>query len=298
MLSFIVDVIIIVTKFSEGAWAIVIILPLGVFALIRLHRQYANEEDELEAGAAQAAEAPILRRHVVIVLVDRLDMATARALQYARTLAPDDLRAVHFDVDIGGDPGAGARNGAASGCPDSRSTSSRCRTVAWPAPPSNWWPMRCADGETECTVLLPRRAYASGWQRFLHDRTADKISAVVSQVPHVSATIIPYNLRGSLALRARRYRSVVEEVRRRPAPRGPGPGLQCRSTGRARRPSPPAGSGPREGRSGRPTGPWPTGRRTASRSRRSTTASGSGWPGGSSRSGSSPRPAPPTSSAC
>ena len=47
----------------------------------------------------EASEAPVLRRHVVVVLVDRLDMATARALQYARTLAPDDLRAVHFDID-------------------------------------------------------------------------------------------------------------------------------------------------------------------------------------------------------
>ena len=53
----------------------------------------------LESGVVEASEAPVLRRHVVVVLVDRLDMATARALQYARTLAPDDLRAVHFDID-------------------------------------------------------------------------------------------------------------------------------------------------------------------------------------------------------
>ena len=41
----------------------------------------------------------MLNRHTVIVLVDRLDMATARALQYARTLHPDELRAVHFALD-------------------------------------------------------------------------------------------------------------------------------------------------------------------------------------------------------
>ena len=46
-----------------------------------------------------AAKAQILRRHVVLVFVDKLDMATARAVQYARTLTPDDLRAVHFAVD-------------------------------------------------------------------------------------------------------------------------------------------------------------------------------------------------------
>ncbi len=223
VLSFIVDVIIILTKFSEGAWAIVIILPLGVFALIRLHRQYAKEEDELEAGAAQAAEAPILRRHVVVVLVDRLDVAAARALQYARALTPDDIRAVHFDVDSAATRALDEewrRLGLSRlpldivEVPDRRLGRAAIELVA----------DAVRDGDTECTVLLPRRAYAFGWQRFLHDRTADKISEVVSQVPHVSATIIPYNLRGSLALRARRYRSVVEEAQASAGPEGPGPG--------------------------------------------------------------------------
>ena len=36
---------------------------------------------------------------MVLVLVDKLDVAAARAIQYARTLTPDELRAVHFDLD-------------------------------------------------------------------------------------------------------------------------------------------------------------------------------------------------------
>ncbi len=78
---------------------IVVVGPLLYLGLIRLHRQYERGGDLLETGAVEASEAPILRRHVVVVLVDRLDMATARAIQYARTLTPDDLRAVHFDID-------------------------------------------------------------------------------------------------------------------------------------------------------------------------------------------------------
>ena len=88
-----------VAKFKEGAWLIFVVGPLLYFGLIRMHRQYAVEDEMLETGVVEATEAPVLRRHVVVVLVDRLDMATARALQYARTLAPDDLRAVHFDID-------------------------------------------------------------------------------------------------------------------------------------------------------------------------------------------------------
>jgi amino acid transporter len=192
-LSFVVDIVIIVTKFTEGAWTIVIILPLGVLALLRLHRQYEEESTELEAGAAAACEAPILRRHVVIVLVNELDMAAARAVQYARTLTPDDLRAVHFDIDnrVATElEQEWSRMGLARlpldiiDCPDRRLGRATLELVA----------DSVADGQTECTILLPRRGFHSAWQRLLHDRTADKIAEIASQVPHVSATIVPYNL--------------------------------------------------------------------------------------------------------
>jgi len=61
-------------------------------------------------------------------------------------------------------------------------------------------------------VLLPRRGFTSAWQRILHDRTADKIATVVSQVPHVAATIVPFNLTSKLARRGRHYREVVNEA--------------------------------------------------------------------------------------
>ncbi|MGP8208196.1 MAG: APC family permease, partial [Acidimicrobiales bacterium] len=99
VLSAAVVVIFAVFKFTEGAWLVVVAGPLLYIVLLRLHSQYAGEAKELEVEAAQACEEPVLRRHVVIVLVDRLDLATARAVQYARALTPDELRAVHFAVD-------------------------------------------------------------------------------------------------------------------------------------------------------------------------------------------------------
>src|ERR1700730_17359554 len=91
--------ILLVTKFFEGAWIVAVVGPPLYYGLIRLHRQYVAEEKQLETGAAAAAEAPVLQRHVVLVLIGQLDMAAARAVQYARTLRPDELRAVHFDID-------------------------------------------------------------------------------------------------------------------------------------------------------------------------------------------------------
>ena len=87
------------TKFVDGAWIVLVLLPLAVLLLLRLHRQYRQEDAELEHEAELAATASILRRHVVLVLIDRLDRSTARAIQYARPPTPDELRAVHIAAD-------------------------------------------------------------------------------------------------------------------------------------------------------------------------------------------------------
>jgi len=211
-LSGLVVLIFAVVKFNEGAWVIVVVGPLLYFGLIRLHRQYDREAVLLETGAVEASEAPILRRHVVVVLVDRLDLATARALQYARTLTPDDLRAVHFDIDSKeareleeewGRLGLARLPLDIIETPDRRIGRAAVELVA----------DATLDGDTECTVLLPRRGYSRVWQRFLHDRTADKIAAVLSQVPHVAATIIPYNLPGRFGEKVRRYGQSVQRAR-------------------------------------------------------------------------------------
>ncbi|HZU79153.1 MAG TPA: OB-fold nucleic acid binding domain-containing protein, partial [Acidimicrobiales bacterium] len=126
---------------------------------------------------------------------DRLDLATARALQYARTLTPDELRAVHFAVD----PRDAAELRSEWGrlglsrlpldiidLPDRRLARGALELAA----------ETIADGSTELTILLPRRGFAAGWRRLLHDRSADRIAAAVSGLPHVNATIVPFQLTG------------------------------------------------------------------------------------------------------
>ena len=202
LLSFVVLLIFVVTKFEEGAWVVVVLMPLGVLVLTRLHRQYVREDEQLEAGASQACEVPVLRKHMVVVLVDRMDLATARAIQYARTLSPDHLRAVHFAVD----PVEAStlehdwsRLGLSRlpldiiDCPDRRLARAALELAA----------QITRDGDTELTMLLPRRGFAAGWRRLLHDRSADRIAAAVGHLPHVNATIVPFQLSGGWRRRAR-----------------------------------------------------------------------------------------------
>ena len=192
-LSFVVLIIIAITKFTHGAWFIIVLVPIMVAALMRLNKQYEGELEELKEGASKAAQAPVLRRHAVIVLIDQLDVAAARAIQYARTLTPDDLRAVHFDMDhiktedlttAWRDLGFSRLPLDIIECSDRRIPRGAAELVATAA----------ADGETEVSVLIPRRNYTHFWHRFLHDHTADSITQTLASIPHCNVTIVPYHL--------------------------------------------------------------------------------------------------------
>jgi amino acid transporter len=192
-LSGLVLAVITITKFMHGAWVIVVLVPVSVVLLLRLNRQYRAEATELEHDARLAATVPILRRHVVLVLVERLDRSTARALQYARTLAPDELRAVHIASDLDRSEELAdewARLGLSRltlelvDCPDRRLPQTLVEVVS----------EVLAGGDTEVSVLLPRRCYRRLWHRLLHDRTAERLAGAVAGLPHANVTFVPYHL--------------------------------------------------------------------------------------------------------
>ncbi len=189
----VVTVVIAITKFTHGAWAIMLLVPVLVFLLVRLNHQYESEKEQLSEGAMEATSLPVLRRHTVLVLLDRLDRSAARAVQYARTLRPDELRAVHIAADPDGAVELMDEWSALPlakfpleivECPDRRIARAALEVVA----------EEVADGRTEVTVLLPRREYQEFWHRFLHDRTSDSIARALSVLPHANVTFVPYHL--------------------------------------------------------------------------------------------------------
>ncbi|MDT5049292.1 MAG: hypothetical protein QOG75_5190, partial [Mycobacterium sp.] len=199
-LSLVVDIIFAVTKFTHGAWVVIASVPVMVALLLRLARQYATEAEELEEGVPFAATARILDRHVVLVLIDQLDLAAARAIQYARTLMPDELRAVHFVLD----PQRAEeladewrRLGLTRIPLELRQCSDRLLERGAIAVTAE----ALADGRTEVSVLLPDRRYPGLLHRILHDRTAEAIAEQVSRLAHANVTRVPYHLGTTLRLR-------------------------------------------------------------------------------------------------
>lgn len=193
LLSAFVDLVFIVTKFLEGAWVVVVLVPVMMYSFIRLHNRYLRESEVLAENAPKLCVAPILKRHVAVVLVERLDLATARALQYARSLMPNELRAVHFVLDS--EEAKSLENSWMElglsrfpldliECPDRRLGRASVQ-LAYDI---------VKDGETELSILIPRRVHDSFARRMLHDRTSERIASLVSEVRNCAATIVPYKL--------------------------------------------------------------------------------------------------------
>ncbi|MFN8106081.1 MAG: amino acid permease [Acidimicrobiia bacterium] len=190
-LCFVVLIIIGVTKFLHGAWLVIVLVPALVLLLTRLNRQYTGEIDVLEADAKAATEAPILAKHTVLVLVDDISRSTARAVQFARSMTPDEIRGLHVAVDVD-DARELAREWSELSlsrmplelvdCPDRRIDRAVLEVVL----------EETAEGDTEVSVLIPRREYSRLWHRLLHDRTSDNIARAIARVPHANATFVPF----------------------------------------------------------------------------------------------------------
>lgn len=84
-------VVVTATKFTEGAWLIVIALPALVLLFERIHREYGRIGERL--GLGKVPEAPHRERSLVIVPVSNLSRLTCEAVNAAVSLG-DEVRAV------------------------------------------------------------------------------------------------------------------------------------------------------------------------------------------------------------
>jgi amino acid transporter len=95
--TFVVLVTLAVTKFLEGAWIVVVVIPLLVAIFVMMHRHYEDVASEL---SLDGLAGPPAMNHTVLVLVGDLHRGVVRALQYARTLAPEAaVRGVYVETD-------------------------------------------------------------------------------------------------------------------------------------------------------------------------------------------------------
>jgi amino acid transporter len=97
VLTGIVMLVFTITKFTEGAWVVLIIIPLMVILFSNIHRHYKNLASDLSLDTI-GTPAPVHRQRVILP-IGGVHRGTLAALRYARTLS-DDITAVHVSIDL------------------------------------------------------------------------------------------------------------------------------------------------------------------------------------------------------
>ncbi len=93
--TLIVAAVILATKFSEGAWIVVILIAFLVVAFSLINRRYAQVSRQLALPEFYRESFP---RHVALVLVPRMHRGTMKAIEYGFRMG-GEVRGIHITFD-------------------------------------------------------------------------------------------------------------------------------------------------------------------------------------------------------
>jgi amino acid transporter len=87
----VVLIVVAVTKFLGGAWIVLLLIPILVVLMLGVHRHYARVSVQLRAGMVD--EEDVARSQHVVIVVDQVDEASARAVSYAYAINAASIKA-------------------------------------------------------------------------------------------------------------------------------------------------------------------------------------------------------------
>ena len=186
----IVTVTIAVTKFSHGAWIVVLLIPSLVAMFLIVHRHYDEVARQL---SLDDYSIPPPMTNTVLVLVGDLHRGVVHALQYAQTLSPS-AKALYVETDPERTRRLEERWGKwGQGLPLIVLTSPY-RSLLGPLLEYIDQLQRHGDNHV-VTIVLPEFIPARWWQQILHNQTALLIKGTFLFRKNVIVTDVPYHLR-------------------------------------------------------------------------------------------------------
>jgi amino acid transporter len=183
----IVSLVQVVTKFTAGGWIVVVIIPLIIYLLRRIHRHYEHFAKEV----VYTGQAPLMfLHHTVIVPVNGITRPTAGALVYATTIS-EDVRAVYVEVDPEATVELQRRWTEWDIGVDLVVVKSPFRSILRPL-------VDYVNGLIEreeadlVTIVVPEIVPRSWWGHLLHNKTSLFIRTAFLFRPNVVTTAVPY----------------------------------------------------------------------------------------------------------
>lgn len=187
--------VVLVSKFTEGAWIPAVLVPFIVVFFKSIHRHYTHVETAL---AVPDDYRQPRATHTIVVLVGRINKASLSALQYAKSLAPDRLVAVTVVSDA--HEAESIQNQWAEHRVDIplEIKLSPYRDLAGPI-------VQFLDELDEAytndivTVILPEFVLTKWWQQLLHNQSALLLKGRLLFRRNTVVVSVPYHIEHDLA---------------------------------------------------------------------------------------------------
>jgi len=187
-------VIVLITKFTKGAWLVVIAMPLIYLLMRGIHRHYGRVRVELSTTDREGMILPT-RVHT-LVLVSKIHKPTLRALAYARATRPTVLEAINVNFDPE-ETDALVREWQARGIPVTlKILDSPYREITRPV--LNYVrALRSENPNDLVAVYIPEYVVGHWWEQLLHNQSALRLKSRLLFTPGVTVTSVPWQLASS-----------------------------------------------------------------------------------------------------
>lgn len=190
-------VVVLVTKFTHGAWIAILAMALLYFLMRGIHAHYVHVAEELDPATANVSAVRALPSRVhAVVLVSKVHLPTIRALAYARASRPSTLEAITVDVD----PDDTARTRADWEKLDIPVTlkvlASPYREVTRPILRYVRRVHRSSPRDL-VVIYIPEYVVGRWWENVLHNQTALRLKSALHYTPGVMVASVPWLLGSS-----------------------------------------------------------------------------------------------------
>jgi amino acid transporter len=186
----IVTLVVVVSKFTIGAWIPAVVIPLVVVLLRGVKRHYDRVAERLRVPSGYR---PRRHTHTVVVLVGRVHQGVLQALTYAKSLAPDRLIAVSV---VGGEEDVDriTEQWEEYGLDiELQTLYSPYRELTGPVL-AYLDELDEAHADDIITVILPEFVLRRWWEQLLHNQSALLLKARLLFRPNTVVTSVPYHL--------------------------------------------------------------------------------------------------------
>jgi len=181
--------VIAVTKFMQGAWIVILLIPLFVLFFLKTHRHYFYVRQQLSLREIEP-ERPL--RHTAVVPISAVNRATIHAVRYAKSIA-HEVEAVHVAIDPERVKQIREQWNQWGGGVPLRILESPYRSIVQPLVDHIDDLMHGRRGNEMVTVVLPEFVTAHWWEGLFHNQSAFLIKGALLFKPGVVVTSVPFH---------------------------------------------------------------------------------------------------------